>query len=41
MADCFKSDIYKYTKIINRIMPLIEELNARLTLNEDLLGLVR
>jgi hypothetical protein len=37
MAGCFKSDIYKSTGIVNRIMPLLEELSADLTLNEHLL----
>lgn len=34
MVGCFKSDIYKYTEIVNRIMPLIEELNSGITLNQ-------
>jgi hypothetical protein len=37
MAGCFKSDIYKSTGIVNRIMLLLEELSADLTLNEHLL----
>jgi len=37
MAGCFKSDIYKSTGIVNRIMPLLEELSTDLTLNEHLL----
>ena len=34
MADYFRSDIYKYTYIINRVIPLIDKLRARLILNK-------
>jgi hypothetical protein len=34
VADCFKSDIYKYIHIVNRVMPLMDDLRAGLTLNE-------
>jgi hypothetical protein len=37
MAGCFKSNIYKSTGILNRIMPLLEELSTDLTLNKHLL----
>ena len=35
MVDCFRSDIYKYIHIVNKVMLLIDELRARLTLNES------
>jgi hypothetical protein len=47
MAGCFKSEIYKYTEIVNKVMPLMGKLNPGLTLNEScseiehLLGPVR
>jgi hypothetical protein len=37
MAGYFKSDIYKSIGIINRIIPLLKELSADLTLNKHLL----
>jgi hypothetical protein len=34
VVNCFKSDIYKYIYIINKVMPLMDKLKARLTLNK-------
>jgi hypothetical protein len=34
VVNCFKSDIYKYIHIVNGVMPLMDKLRARLTLNE-------
>jgi hypothetical protein len=34
VVDCFRSDIYKYIRIVNGVMPLMDELRAGLTLNE-------
>jgi hypothetical protein len=34
VVNCFKSDIYKYIYIINKVMPLMDELRVKLTLNK-------
>jgi hypothetical protein len=35
VVNCFKSDIYKYIYIVNKVMPLIDKLKAKLTLNKS------
>jgi hypothetical protein len=34
VVDYFRSNIYKYTYIVNGVIPLIDELRARLILNK-------